>query len=423
MTYMQSQTTMKCRGKRVIVIGEGPAGMMAAIAAARNGCNVTILERNEYAGKKLLITGKGRCNVTNAVGSTADFISNVPVNGRFMYSSYSAFDSSDVMNFFENADVPLKIERGNRVFPVSDKSSDIRDALVREVISNKITVRKSRVKSLIIENNDVKGVTLGNSSELFCDSVIIATGGLSYPKTGSTGDGYMFAEKAGHTIIPPSPSLVPMTSPDKACSDMMGLSLKNIAVKLIDKDDNNKIIYEDFGEMLFTHFGVSGPVILSASSHLRNHKEINCILSIDLKPALDDKKLNDRLLRDFELFKNKDVENALVKLLPHSMIHEFVLKSGVPADVKVNQMKKEQREALIKTFKEFRIDINGLRPIEEAIITSGGVSVKEINPKTMQSKLMPSLFFAGEIIDVDAYTGGFNLQIAFSTGYCAGNSQ
>ena len=403
-----------------IIIGAGAAGMMAAITAARAGRNVAVFEKNDRPGKKLRLTGKGRCNVTNFC-TRDEFMENVPVNNRFMYSSFSAFTPQGVMDFFENAGVPLKVERGNRVFPVSDKASDVADTLLRFTHENGCRLISSEVHSLIIKDNAVCGVKTLSGESIYADKVIIATGGKSYPATGSTGTGYKLAKQAGHTVIPPKPSLVPVVSDDLFCKELQGLSLRNISLKVISKKDG-KAIYSDFGEMLFTHFGVSGPVILSASAYLNNKKLSDYCFSIDLKPALSEKQLDLRILRDLEAFINKDIKNSLGKLLPSKLIPVVIERAEIPINTKCNSITKEQRHRLLEILKSFTVNISGFRPIEEAIITSGGVSTKEINPKTMESKICRGLYFAGEVIDVDAYTGGFNLQIAFSTGYLAGTA-
>lgn len=400
-----------------IIIGGGAAGLIAAITAADYGKKVVIVERNDRLGKKLLITGKGRCNVTNNC-NIDQFMENVPTNPRFLYSAYSQFNSQDVMDFFERLGVELKTERGNRVFPVSDKAIEIVSSLEDAVKERNIIVLNKRVKSLIIEDNTVKGVKLDNDS-IFANSVLIATGGKSYPKTGSDGDGYTFAKQAGHTIIPLKPSLVPIVTEEKYCAEMMGLSLKNVTltVKNITTD---KIVYSELGEMLFTHFGVSGPLVLSASSHIQNLEKNKYKMEIDLKPALDEKTLDARLQRDFADNSNKDFANSLNKLLPAKMIPVIVDISGIPFDKKVNQISKQERLDFLHLLKAFPLTVKSFRPIDEAIITCGGVKTSEISPKTMESKVTSGLYFAGEVIDVDAYTGGFNLQIAFCTAYTAG---
>jgi len=402
---------------KIAVIGGGPAGIFAASTAAMQGASVLLIEKNPYLGKKMGITGKGRCNITNAC-DIRDFIANIPVNGKFMHSAFYAFSNDDMINLLSRYGVETKIERGNRVFPVSDKAKTVIDALkayakdcgVRAVQDNVLAVKKSDNGFLL---------DLERKGKLKSDKVIIATGGASYTATGSTGDGYKFAGELGHTIITPTPSLVPLTTSGNVAKSLMGLSLKNISIKIT--DTNGKKLYEDFGEMLFTHFGVSGPVILSASSHLRNFKN-KYILSIDLKPALDEETLDKRIVRDFSAELNKDFINSLDELLPKKMIPVIIKLSGIPERKKVRDITKAERTKLVEIIKNFTLEINGTRPINEAIITSGGVCVKEINPKTMESKIVPGLYFAGEVIDVDAYTGGFNLQIAYSTGYLAGDN-
>ncbi len=405
---------------KIIVIGAGAAGMMSAGYAGYYGAEVTVIEKNKRVGRKVMITGKGRCNVTNNCDCNT-FISNVPTNSRFLYSAINAFTTNDTIAFFEDRGVQLKTERGNRVFPVSDKAVDIVDCLYSFLDESNVTLINDDVKSLIIEDNRVKGVNTESGKKCYCDKVIIATGGKSYPLTGSTGAGYNFARQAGHTVVTPKPSLVPITSPDALCKNLQGLSLRNVSLSVIDKN-NGKEVYTDFGEMLFTHFGVSGPIILSSSAHMSSKNISDYYLSIDLKPALTDKQLDARVLRDFEMFINKDIQNSLNRLLPSKIIPIVLQKANIPFETKCNSITKEQRTALVEAIKHFTVNINGFRPIEEAIITSGGVNTKEINPKTMESKLCSGLYFAGEVIDVDAYTGGFNLQIAFSTGYLAGTS-
>ncbi len=399
-----------------IIIGGGAAGSIAAIVATRLGKKVLVIEKNGRLGKKLLITGKGRCNITNNC-DTNELINHVPTNARFLYSAFSQFSPQDVMDFFINLGVPLKTERGNRVFPASDKAKDIVDALEREFNKNNINLKEQTVRELILENGKCMGVKLENNEKVFANSVLIATGGQSYQSTGSTGDGYKFAKQAGHTIVELVPSLVPIEIVEKYCSNMMGLSLKNITLSLYEKE---KCIYKELGEMLFTHFGVSGPLVLSASSHIREFKQNKFTIKIDLKPALSIEQLDKRIQRDFADATNKNFINSLHTLLPTKIIPTIVKLSGIPGDLKVNQITKEQRQDFVFLLKNFSLNIKGFRPLEEAIITSGGVSVKEINPKTMESKKVSGLFFAGEVMDVDAYTGGFNLQIAFSTGYLAG---
>lgn len=401
-----------------IIIGGGAAGMMAAATSAGLGKSTLILERNDCLGKKLMITGKGRCNVTNNC-SADDFISNIISGGRFLHSAYSQFTSGDCMNFFKGLGVELKTERGNRVFPVSDKAFDIVSALENTCRGNGVTIKTNiRVKSLIIEDSQVRGVKCDGVS-FYSESVLISTGGKSYPKTGSGGDGYILAEAAGHTITELKPSLVPLVSEEKYCSEMMGLSLKNVTLRLYDAK-NDKVIFTEMGEMLFTHFGVSGPLVLSASSHIPQMEQGRYKAFIDLKPALDEKLLDTRILRDFSEIPNRLFSNSLSKLIPAKMIPVIVTLSGVNPEKPVNSITKQERHALVKLLKSFPVTIKEFRPISEAIITGGGINLKEISPKTMESKLVSGLYFAGEVMDLDAYTGGFNLQIAFSTGYCAG---
>ena len=398
-----------------IVIGGGAAGAFAAITAAGCGRNVALIEKNGRIGKKLRITGKGRCNVTNNC-TMETLINNIPSNGRFMYSSLSQLPPADVIDFFEHHGVRLKVERGNRVFPQSDNAGDIVEALESELAKRKVTIIDDTVKELIVDYGVCTGVKC-ESGEYFSESVLIATGGKSYSSTGSTGDGYVFAQQAGHTVTPLVPSLVPLITEEKYCSDMMGLSLKNVVLSLY---KGNNCIYSELGEMLFTHFGISGPLVLSASSHIRKMQRGLYKIRIDLKPGLTHEQLDRRVQRDFNENINKTFINSLVKLLPSKLIGVAVMLSGIGGDTRVNQITKEQRTAFVELLKAFPLTVKDFRPIDEAIITSGGVSVKEINPKTMESKLVSGLYFAGEVIDVDAYTGGFNLQIAFSTGYAAG---
>ena len=395
----------------VIVIGGGPAGMFAAITAAKRGRKCLLIERNERLGKKLLITGKGRCNVTNNCDN-AEVMKNIPRNGRFLFSALSACPTDKVMAFFEDAGCELKTERGNRVFPVSDRSQSVLDALKKELKSSGVIVRTGRVSDI---SEIPGGLSVSAGNEAFtAENVILATGGLSYPTTGSTGDGYKFAQKLGHTVTACEGSLVPLEAgPD--CAQMQGLSLRNVGVKLM--DGRGKVLYSDFGELLFTHFGVSGPTVLSASAHLKGE---NCKLVIDLKPALEDSKLDERILRDLNMYRNRSMENALTDLLPRSMIPVVLQRLDIDLTMQANALDKQKRKALVALLKGFPVDIRGKRPVAEAIITSGGIKVGEIDPKTMASKLVPGLYFAGEIIDCDAYTGGFNLQIAWATGYAAG---
>lgn len=398
----------------IIIIGGGAAGCMAALQAARLGKSVLVFEKNEKLGRKLRITGKGRCNVTNNSPSE-EHMRNIPVNPRFMYSSFSLFSPEDTMALFEELGVALKTERGNRVFPVSDKADDIADAMAGEMKKLRVKVIHKRVTKLIINEGRCCGVRSGNE-EYMANSVLIACGGKSYPNTGSTGDGYTLAESAGHTITELKPSLVPLTSPDKFCAELMGLSLRNVTLTLYDRE---KPIYSELGEMLFTHFGLSGPLVLSASSHIREMEPNRYSLKIDLKPGLSPEQLDARIQRDFAENLNRDFINGIRKLLPAKLIPVAVRLSGISPEQKVNGITREQRHKFGELIKSFPVRISGFRPIDEAIITSGGVSVKEIDPRTMESKLLPGLFFAGEVIDIDAYTGGFNLQIAFSTAYSA----
>ena len=431
---------------KVIVIGGGPAGMMAAITAKENGNEVVLLEKNGQLGKKLLITGKGRCNITSSL-DMEEFIKNTPGNGMFLYSAFQQFTNKDIIHFLKQQGLNVKEERGNRIFPVTDKSIDVLACFTKKIKELNIKVQyHTTVLEILVKSNDeinkeninekekpkktidkkVIGVKT-NHGILQADKVILATGGKSYPLTGSTGDGYILAEKLGHTITTIKPSLVPLETFEKQeCKELQGLSLRNVGIQLLDIE-KNKTIYEDFGEMLFTHFGVSGPTILSASAHLVRYKQIDrllkdkkIILKIDLKPALDEKKLDARILRDFEEVKNKQFKNSSEKLLPQKLIPVIIQKSNIQPDKKVNEITKKEREELVKMIKNFEMTIKEFRPIEEAIITSGGINIKEINPKTMESKKVKGLYFAGEIIDVDSYTGGFNLQIAYSTGYVAG---
>ena len=401
----------------VIVVGGGAAGMLCAGFAASRGLRTVIVERNARPARKVMITGKGRCNVTNNCDNDT-FIRMVKRNGRFMYSAINAFSTADTMQFFEKLGVPLKTERGNRVFPVSDKAVDIVDALSAFIRKNGVTLLQGRCTDLVIQDDALQGVLLEDGSVLTACAVVVATGGKSYPLTGSTGDGYKLAEQAGHTIVEPHASLVPMIVAGRECPAMMGLSLKNVTLSLLDKK-KKKPVFEELGEMLFTHFGVSGPLVLSASAHLDYKRFADYTISIDMKPALSEQQLDARLLRDFEQNLNKDLINALGALLPAKMIPVMIARSGIPPQTKVNQITKEQRRALIEAIKNFTLKPVAFSPIEEAIVTSGGVKVSEVNPGTMESKLLPGLYFAGEVLDVDAYTGGFNLQIAFSTGYLA----
>lgn len=402
----------------VLVVGGGAAGLMAAGTAASRGLNVTVLERNERMARKLMITGKGRCNITNNC-SVDEFVANVPKNGRFLYSALSAFTPQDLMAFFEQQGISIKTERGNRVFPVSDKAREVVDGLVSFAKKSGCHFKKGRAVSLIINSGECQGVQLDSGEEIYADAVIVCTGGVSYPLTGSTGDGYSFAEQAGHTVTPRRPSLVPLVSSDEWCKDVQGLSLRNCSVKVEDTKAG-KIIYKDFGEMLFTHFGVSGPMVLSASAHMRDMQPGRYRLLIDLKPALTPEQLDARLIRDFEKNKNHDFGNSLGALLPRSLCPVIVSLSEIPPQTKCNSITREQRKQLGMLLKSLPVEIQDFRPVDEAIVTSGGVKTSEINSKTMQSKLVKGLYFAGEVIDVDGYTGGFNLQIAFSTGAAAG---
>ncbi len=398
----------------IFVVGGGAAGMMAAITAAENGAQVTLLERNDRLGKKLYITGKGRCNVTNDC-APEDFFPNVPRNPRFLYSAIYAFPPREVMAWFEARGCALKTERGNRVFPQSDKSASVIDALRAELRRLGVRVLQERALDIVTQDGAVCGIETDGGFHK-TERVILATGGCSYPQTGSTGDGYRMLEKLGHTIVPPVGSLVPLVEKGYDCKQMQGLALKNVTLRLVNQ--KGKTVFEEFGELLFTHFGLSGPVVLSASAHM-NEKDSYTVL-LDLKPALDEQKLDLRLLRDFEKFQNRDFENALVELLPKSMIPVIVRRSGIPAEEKVHSITREQRRALLELMKRFPVEIACKAPVEEAIVTSGGVKVSEIEPGTMQSKRVHGLYAAGELLDVDAYTGGFNLQIAWATGRAAG---
>lgn len=396
----------------VLVIGGGPAGMFAAITAAEQGCNVTLLERNDRLGKKLLITGKGRCNVTNNC-SAEEVLQNTPRNGRFLYSAMTAFPPEKTMAFFEQAGCPLKTERGNRVFPQSDSAASILDCLKRKMRESGVTVKTGRVLEITTQEGHVTGVRT-ETEALKAKTVILATGGLSYPATGSTGDGYRMAKELGHAVVAPQGSLVPLEEAGEDCSKMQGLSLRNVGVRLVNA--KGKVLYKDFGELLFTHFGVSGPTVLSASCHLKGE---GCRLLIDLKPALEESKLDARLLRDLDMYQNRTMENALTDLLPRSMIPVVLDKLQIPRDLQANSLTRQSRHALVMLLKAFPVEIQGKRPVAEAIITSGGIKTGEVDPKTMASKKIGGLYFAGEILDCDAYTGGFNLQIAWATAYAA----
>ena len=410
---------------KVVVIGGGPAGMMSAISAAKSGDKVVLLEKNNILGKKILITGKGRCNITSSL-DIDDFINNIPGNGRFLYSAFENFDNKDIIELLKKEGVSVKEERGNRYFPTSDRAEDVRMALERETKKAGVDVKlNSKVCGIEIEDSRVKSVVLENG-KIDADKIILATGGKSYPLTGSNGAGYKIAEELGHTIKDVRGSLVPLIAEKSVCSKMQGLSLRNVGIMLYDIEKDKKI-YSDFGEMLFTHFGVSGPTILSGSAHLLRYKDVDkkisngkIVLKIDLKPALSFEQLDARILRDFTEVKNKQFKNSLDKLLPKKMIDVVIDKSKIDSEKHVNEITREERMNLVKILKCFVVRIDGFRPVDEAIVTAGGISVKEINPKTMESKIVSGLYFAGEIIDVDAYTGGFNLQIAYSTGFTAG---
>ena len=408
--------------KKIIIIGGGAAGMKAAVSAAYKykggSALITVVEKNSRPCRKVMITGKGRCNVTNNCDLDA-LIQNTPRNPRFLYSAFSAFMPQDTMTFFESVGVPLKTERGNRVFPVSDKAVDIVDALVNTAKAVGVKIMNATATAVSTENGAVTGVKLSNGDVLAADSIVIATGGVSYPVTGSTGDGYKIAKSLGHSVSEISGSLVPMECHEGFCTRLSGLTLKNVTLSLFE-NDKKKAVFSEMGEMLFTHFGISGPLVLSASAYVKSGKNYN--VTIDLKPALTIEQLDNRILRDFSELQNKDFSNSLDGLLPKSLIPVVIKLSGIERDKKVNQISREERMRLCEIIKKFPLKITGLRPVEEAIITRGGISVKEINPATMESKLIKGLFFAGEVIDVDAFTGGFNLQIAFSTGYLAGQN-
>lgn len=403
--------------RKIIIIGGGAAGLIASATAAKRGEDVTVIEKNSRPARKVMITGKGRCNVTNACFDLDDLINSVVTNKRFMYSAFSSFMPYDTIALIEEMGVPTKIERGNRVFPESDKAVDIVDALVKNAKQSGVKFVEGTVTSFNTENNVIKSVNLADGTIVDGDAFAICTGGLSYQSTGSTGDGYRLAESVGHSITDIEPALISLVASNGFVPKLQGLSLRNISIKLL---DGEKEIYSDFGEMLFTHYGVSGPVILSASSHMTHPKEHNYKIVIDLKPALDEQTLDKRIQRDFAENTNKDFINSLSKLLPNKLIPVIVKLSGIEPSEKVNQITKAQRQNLVHLLKNFTVNISDFRPINEAIITSGGIDVKEINPKTMGSKIIDNLFFAGEVIDVDAYTGGFNLQVAFSTGYLCG---
>lgn len=412
---------------KVIVIGGGPAGIIAAITSAQNGNDVVLIEKNNSLGKKLLITGKGRCNITSSI-DIDEYIKNIPGNGKFLYSAFKNYTNKDIIHLIESNGVKVKEERGNRIFPVTDNAQDVLNCLVKELKKYKnIEIKlNSRVEKILVENDEVMGIKVESGEKIVASKVILATGGKSYPGTGSTGDGYKMARLLGHSIERIRGSLVPLTGDKILCQSMQGLSLRNVKIQIKDTEKNKKI-YEDFGEMLFTHFGVSGPIILSGSAHLLRYKEVDKLLNsnkiklfIDLKPALSEEELDKRIIRDFEEVINREFKNSLDKLLPKKMINTVIEISGIDENKKVNTITKEERKKLVHIIKNFEINIDGFRPVEEAIVTAGGIKIKEINPKTMESKIVKGLYFAGEIIDVDAYTGGFNLQIAYSTGYTAG---
>ena len=411
---------------KTLVIGGGPAGMLSAISSAENGGEVTLIEKNNSLGKKLLITGKGRCNITSSL-DMSEFINNIPGNGKFLFSAFENFTNNDIIELLKRNGLEVKNERGNRVFPVTDNAKDVLECLKKELKKQKVNIKlNTEVTEIATKNGEVSGVYLDNGEMLTASKVILATGGKSYPVTGSDGSGYRLAQKLGHTITDIKASIIPLLADKNLCQNIQGLSLKNVKISIKDLE-KNKLIYQDFGEMLFTHFGVSGPTILSSSAHLIRYKNINNLLNenkirlyIDLKPALTEEELDARIRRDFDEFKNKDFKNSLDKLLPQKIISIIIDLSKIDSNKKVNEIKKEERRNLVHLIKNFEVCLKGFRPIEEAIITAGGVSTKEINPKTMQSKIISGLYFAGEIIDVDAYTGGFNLQIAYSTGYTAG---
>ena len=421
----------------VVVIGGGPAGMMSAISSAENGNNVILLEKKERLGRKLLITGKGRCNITSSLPIN-EFIQNIPGNGQFLYSAFKNYTNNDIIDFLNKEGLDVKEERGNRIFPVTDKSLDVLKCFTNKLKELNVKIEYNMQVTEIVPKNEYGNLKViahelknneqyGNTKTFEAEKVILATGGNSYPLTGSTGDGYELAKKLGHTVTKIRPSLVPLEAFEQnMCKELQGLSLRNVNIQFKNKE-NNKVIYDDFGEMLFTHFGVSGPTILSSSAHLVRYKNIDellknkkIVLNIDFKPALSEEKLDERILRDFDEFKNKQFKNSLDKLLPQKLIPVIIEKSGINPEKKVNEINKKERHRLVNLLKNFEVVIKGFRTIDEAIITSGGINIKEINPKTMESKLVEGLYFAGEIIDVDAYTGGFNLQIAYSTGYTAG---
>lgn len=405
------------RTNEVVVAGGGAAGMMAAITAARAGASVLLLEPNEKVGRKLYITGKGRCNLTNHCGRD-ELMASIPRNGKFLYSALDRFGPGDTMAFFEGLGVKVKTERGNRVFPVSDKAADIVDALFFELRRQGVELRQDRVTGLTVRDMRLAGVRAEKSGELNdCKALILATGGASYPRTGSTGDGYRLAREAGHAIVPIRGSLVPLESDDPCCARLQGLSLRNVELRV--KNEKEKTVFRELGELLFTHFGLSGPLVLSASAHMDFAKS-KYTAHIDLKPALDEQKLDARLLRDFGKRANQDYANALGGLVPRSMVPVLAERTGIPVDTKVHDIRREQRRKLLEALKNFAVSLSGPRPVEEAVVTSGGVAVGEVDPRSMESRKAKGLFFAGELLDVDGYTGGFNLQIAWSTGYAAG---
>lgn len=408
---------MNADSPALVVIGGGPAGMMCAYQAAKRGLAVTLLEPNDKLGRKLRITGKGRCNLTNNC-DVKTFMANIPGDGRFLYSALSRLGPAETMAFFEENGLPLKTERGNRVFPQSDNANDVANLMASLCRRAGVRILKRRAGQIIAENGAVAGV-MTDAGYIPCRAAAVCTGGLSYPLTGSDGAGYRFAEALGHTVNPTRPSLVPLESPDEYCAEMQGFSLKNVTLSAY---EDGKLLYKELGEMLFTHFGVSGPLVLSASAHMRKMGSAAYKLEIDLKPGLDEKKLDARLLRDFEKYANKEYKNALGDLLGSKMIPVVIRLSDIPEDTRVNHITREQRMKLLHLLKAFPVAVSGARPIDEAIVTAGGVSTKEVNPRTMESKLLSGLYFAGEVLDLDAYTGGFNLQIAWSTGFVAGNS-
>ena len=411
----------------VIVIGGGAAGMIAAITSAKEGNNVTLIEKKSTLGNKVKITGKGRCNITFD-GDIDNFKSNIVKNYKFMYSSFNNFNNNDVIDYFENLGVKTKVERGGRIFPVSDKAEDVVYALEKELKNNNVKIiYNTSVKKIVTKEQVINSVILDNGKEIICDKCIVATGGMSYKTTGSTGDGYIFAKDTGHKIVEILPGLVPLKSDDKICKDLQGLSLKNVTLTL--KEKSGKKIYEEFGEMMFSHFGITGPIVLSSSSKLNRYDNVNekinnheIIASVDLKPALDIDTLDKRICRDFEKYTNKEFKNSLNDLLPQKLIPVIISLSKIDENKKVHQINKKERAKLVDVIKNLQVNITGFMPIDIAIVTSGGVDVKDINPKTMESKIVKGLYFAGEVLDIDAYTGGFNLQIAFSTGYAAGRN-